>query len=271
MTADLMPFTYEGAPVRTIVVDGDVEFVAADVCRILGHTNPSAAVAGLDDDERGLRIVDTPSGAQQMVTVTEPGLYTLIIRSRKSEAKSFRRWVTHEVLPAIRKTGSYSITAAIPQTYAAALRAAADESDRADREHAAREVAETRVAELEPRAHVADQLLDAKGDLEVSDVAKVLVRAGIRTGQHRLFAELEGMRWVYRHRGDGRWRIYQTAVDAGYMRGLPQSHKHPRTGLKVVDPPQPRVTPKGLQRLLELLGPDEQQLDLALSIQIGDA
>jgi phage antirepressor YoqD-like protein len=205
-----------------------------------------------------------------MVTVTEAGLYTLIIRSRKPEAKNFRRWVTHEVLPAIRKTGAYSIAAAIPQTYAAALRAAADESERADRERAGRELAETRVAELAPRAHVADELLDAKGDLDVGDAAKVLARAGIRTGKQRLFAELEALRWVYRHRADRKWRIYQTAVDAGYMRGLPQSHKHPRTGLKVVDPPQPRVTPKGLQRLLELLGPNEQQLALAVPSQAGE-
>lgn len=105
MSTDLMPFHYGDTIVRTVVIDGDVEFVAADVCRVLEHSNPSVAVSGLDDDERGLRIVETPSGAQQMVTVTEAGLYTLIIRSRKAEAKKFRRWVTHEVLPTIRKTG----------------------------------------------------------------------------------------------------------------------------------------------------------------------
>jgi len=105
VSADLMPFKYGDTLVRTVVIDGDVEFVAADVCRVLEHSNPSVAVSGLDDDERGLRIVETPSGAQQMVTVTEAGLYTLIIRSRKAEAKKFRRWVTHEVLPTIRKTG----------------------------------------------------------------------------------------------------------------------------------------------------------------------
>lgn len=105
---DLIPFNYEGVSVRTITVDGESEFVAADVCRVLDHSNPSVAVAGLDDDERGLRNVETPSGEQQMVTVTEAGLYSLIIRSRKAEAKAFRRWITHTVLPQIRRTGVYS-------------------------------------------------------------------------------------------------------------------------------------------------------------------
>jgi phage regulator Rha-like protein len=132
---------------------------------------------------------------------------------------------------------------AIPQTYAEALRAHADEVER-------RELAESRVLVLEPKAEVADRLLDAEGDLSVRDAAQSLTRAGIKVGERRLFSVLATKGWIKRAVGDGRYRVLQTAIESGYMSVLPQSHYHPRTGILVIDPPQPRVTPKGLQRLL---------------------
>ena len=107
-----------------------------------------------------------------------------------------------------------------------------------------------RIAELEPKAEVADKFLNAEGDLSVGDAAQALTRAGIKTGQGRLFAALELRRWIYRAKGDGRWRVMQSAIDGGWMSVIPQSHYHPKTGVLVLDPPQPRVTPRGLQRLL---------------------
>jgi prophage antirepressor-like protein len=104
---DLIPFDYSGRQVRTVQVDGEPWFVAAGVCAVLEHTNPTAAVASLDDDEKGLRNVETLGGAQRLVVINESGLYSLILRSRKPEAKPFKRWVTHEVLPSIRKNGGY--------------------------------------------------------------------------------------------------------------------------------------------------------------------
>ena len=135
-------------------------------------------------------------------------------------------------------------TPAIPQTYAEALRLAADE-------HEARELAEAKVAELEPKAEVADRILNADGDLSVRDAAQSLTRAGIKVGQNRLFAALEKeYGWISRAPGDGRYRVKQSAIESGYMSVIPQSHYHPKTGVLVLDPPQPRVTPKGLQRIL---------------------
>lgn len=167
-SGELVPFiTPGGNPVRVIVIDGEPEFVAADACRILEHSNPSAAVAGLDDDERGLRIVETPSGAQRMVTVTEAGLYSLIIRSRKPEAKAFRRWITHEVLPAIRKTGGYGHAPALegPELLAHAVL-------EAQKMIAAKD---ERIAELEPKAALADTYLTAQGGARlVGEAAKLL-------------------------------------------------------------------------------------------------
>lgn len=111
-----------------------------------------------------------------------------------------------------------------------------------------------RVAVLEPKAIVADKILDATGDYEVADAAKVISRAGVVTGRNRLFNDLNERGWIYRHQGDGKWRVRQTALDAGYMAELPQSHYHPKTGVLVLDPPQPRVTPKGIQRILKDYG-----------------
>ena len=99
----------EFGEIRVIMKDGEPHFVAADVCRILDLGNPSQALTRLDDDEKGITTIDTPGGEQSMLIVTEPGLYHLIFTSRKPEAHMFRRWVYHEVLLSIRKTGSYSI------------------------------------------------------------------------------------------------------------------------------------------------------------------
>ena len=114
MKNELMPFIYDGNQVRTVVIEGQPWFVAKDICEILDHSNSRMAVERLDDDEKGVSIVDTLGGPQEMATVNEPGLYSLILGSRKPEAKSFKRWVTHEVIPAIRKTGSYAIQSATP-------------------------------------------------------------------------------------------------------------------------------------------------------------
>ena len=100
-------FEYEGSKVRTVVIDGEPWFVAVDVCRVLEHTNTSVAVSRLDDDEKGVSTLYTPGGTQGASVVSEAGLYSLILTSRKPEAKAFKRWITHEVIPAIRKTGSY--------------------------------------------------------------------------------------------------------------------------------------------------------------------
>src|SRR5690625_2248109 len=101
-------FEYHGQQVRTVMIDGEPWFVARDVCEILDLGNVSQAVARLDGDEKGLILNDTPGGQQEMTHVNEPGLYALILGSRKSEARKFRRWVTHEVLPSIRQHGLYA-------------------------------------------------------------------------------------------------------------------------------------------------------------------
>jgi prophage antirepressor-like protein len=116
---NLSIFAFEGKQVRFVGTLEAPEWIAADVCNIL-ELNASEAVngrknrpnSGLDEDEKGIVIVNTLGGEQEMLTVTEPGLYRLLSKSRKAIAKRFQRWLFHEVLPSIRKTGSYSLPSA---------------------------------------------------------------------------------------------------------------------------------------------------------------
>jgi phage antirepressor YoqD-like protein len=182
-----------------------------------------------------------------VTTVNEAGLYSLILRSRKPEAKSFKRWITHEVLPAIRRTGTYSVdeTRAIPHDFASALRELLSEVE----SHA-----ETR-AELEvaaPRAEAWNALASAEGDYSVGDAAKILARAGIQTGPTRLFSKLYEIKWTYRG-SDGRPRAFADRVEKGFLYEKPSFHYHPGTGERVVDAPQVRVTVKGIEKLRQRL------------------
>ena len=118
----------EFGTVRVVDVNGEPWFVAKDVCECLDIGNSRDAVAALDEDEKGVDSIDTPGGAQEMSIISEAGLYSLILRSRKPEAKAFKRWITHEVLPAIRKTGGYGQwnLPRVPKSFPDALRMIAD-------------------------------------------------------------------------------------------------------------------------------------------------
>lgn len=112
---NLQIFDYQSSPIRMIDRDGELWWVLADVCRVLDIKNSRDAANRLDDDEKGVALTDTPGGSQSMTTINESGLYKVIFRSEKPEAKKFTRWVTHEVLPAIRRTGTYSTVRAKPK------------------------------------------------------------------------------------------------------------------------------------------------------------
>lgn len=118
----------EFGQVRVVDVNGEPWFVARDVCECLELTNTSQTLSYLDDDEKGITTNDTPGGQQEMSIVSEAGLYSLILRSRKPEAKAFKRWITHEVLPSIRRAGSYGQwnLPRVPKSFPDALRMIAD-------------------------------------------------------------------------------------------------------------------------------------------------
>ena len=111
MEKSLQVFSYGESPVRTVIIDGEVWFVAKDVCDVLDLTNPTVAVEALDEDERSKYYLGRSPihGGGEANVISESGLYSLVFRSNKPEAKNFSRWVRHEVLPTLRKTGSYTL------------------------------------------------------------------------------------------------------------------------------------------------------------------
>ncbi|MBD0743489.1 hypothetical protein BG418_18115 [Streptomyces sp. CBMA152] len=237
--------------VRSVMIDGEPWFVGKDACDVVGISKYRDALIQLDGDERASMAVDTPGGPQQMVVVSEPGVYALMLISRSPRVKSFRRWITHEVIPSIRRTGSYSlepVAPALPQDYEEALVALLGKV----RETKA---LESWVAELEPAATSWNTLAAAEGDFSVADAAKILARdPSIKLGRDRLFTLLADLKWTYRQLADNRTRAFQSAIEAGRLSELPSSHYHPRTGELVLDAPQVRVTVKGLHELHKRLG-----------------
>lgn len=108
MSNQIIPFDYQNHEVRSLLIEGEPWFVAKDVCEILDLGNPSQAISRLDEDERNTIISNEGIGNPEKSVISESGLYSLTLGSKKPEAKPFKRWITHEVIPAIRKTGTYS-------------------------------------------------------------------------------------------------------------------------------------------------------------------
>lgn len=169
--------------------NGEPMFVAKDVCAILELKNPRSTLALLDEDEKGVHIVDTPGGEQQMTIVTEPGFYKLVMRSRKPEAKAFQRWVTHEVLPALRRDGGYMVARdeTPEQTMARAVLLAQQTIDRQKSRIAGLEAENE---EMRPKALFADAVAASDGTCLIGEFAKMLRQNGVDIGQNRLFAML---------------------------------------------------------------------------------
>lgn len=107
-TAQIVPFQYGDTALRTVTIDGEPWFVAADVARILDYSATSALLRRLDSDDKGVRDLHTPGGVQQMAVISEAGFYVAILGSQSENAKKVKRWLTHEVLPEIRRTGSFN-------------------------------------------------------------------------------------------------------------------------------------------------------------------
>ncbi len=237
-------FLFDGAQVRVVTFAGEPWFVLADLCAVLGVANARNVAARLDDDMKGVHPVDTPGGAQNVTVVSEAGMYEVVIRSDKPEAARFRRWITSDVLPQIRRTGSYVAQETPEQLMARALVTAQGVIERKDEQ----------IAVLAPRAEAWDELASAEGDYSVADAAKVLSRAGVKTGPQRLFEQLAGIKWIYRAH-DRRWRVYAGTVDAGYLTEKLSPPRRDRiTDELVAVPPQVRVTARGLERLRVRLG-----------------
>lgn len=262
MTTDIMPFDFHGQTVRTLTDShGEPWFVAKDVCEILGYSNASKAIADHVDDEDKLNNESLSSlGQRGGWIINESGLYGLILSSKMPNAKIFKRWVTSEVLPSIRKTGGYAMSSMSVEERALSimgeLKAIVDRQKRTiTSQHEA-------ITQMEPKAEAYDTFLDHTGLYKVGEAAKLLSNSGTPIGQKRLFDFMESIGWIYRNHG--KWTAKQRQVDAGHL--YMKDHVTNGTdsnGNPFQYPPTVYVTRRGLNLLQRKLA--DRNLELTLS------
>lgn len=211
MSANLVPFAYEGKQVRVVTIDGEPWFVAVDLCGVLSLSNPTKTVSSLDGDDLTIsEVIDSVGRTQRVNVVSEAGLYQLIALSRKPEAKPFKRWVFSEVLPQIRKTGSYGTAPALtgPELMAAALLEAQATLERAHRELEA----------AAPKIAFADAVSVAETDCTVAHLDVMLKANGFEIGGVRLFALLRRDGYLCSREGMDHNRPTQKSMELGLFR-----------------------------------------------------
>lgn len=223
MNNEIQRFDFRGASLRTLTdEEGEPWFVSKDVCDILGMSNPSMAVIALDKDEVAQidpkDYLGSENRSNQAVNiVSEPGLYKLIMRSRKPEAKEFQRWVTHEVLPQIRKTGGYIPTSESDSDEDIMARAVlvAQKTIKQKNQQIAEQ--QRRIVELEPKARFADAAAASDDTCLIGELAKMLLQNGIPVGQNRLFRLLRAEGYLGKS-GSNRNMPTQRAMELGLFR-----------------------------------------------------
>lgn len=246
MTAEITPFAFPatGQPVRTVTVDGQPWFVGRDVALALGYSNPRDALAKhVPAAHKGVSRIATPSSDQDVTIISEAGMYRLIMRSNTKLTERFQEWVTAEVLPSIRQTGSYDTAPQfeIPQTLGEALRLAASQADEIEQQR-------LQLAAAEPKAEAWDVLASADPDWSVREAAYILNRdPSIDTGQQRLFNELRRMRVI-----DSRDTPYSS--HAHHVKLRPRTFTNRATNEEMPAKPQVRITAAGLAYLHKKLG-----------------
>lgn len=246
---DLQPFNFRGHDVRVIVsTEGEPQWVGKDVCEVLEIKNHRDALSRLDPEGVGITDVPTLGGSQKMKTVSESGLYELIFQSRVPQAKEFRRWVTAEVLPEIRRHGMYATTATVEQMLADPT-TAIKLLEQIKQEREQRKALEAQAAIDKPKVMFADAVAESSTDILVRDLAKILRGNGIDVGGNRLFA------WLRKHKYlmDGPAHIKHTPTQKAMELGLFRiketvvTRSNGRTSITVT----PKVTGKGQRYFVE--------------------
>lgn len=255
MNNEIQPFEFENNQVRVLVDGDEVTFVASDIAKVLGYRDAANLARNLDDDERATHEVSTPSGTQNMTVITESGLYRSILNrelgyldgKQKEFVRRFQRWVTHEVLPSIRKHGIYATETTIDQILSNpdfGIRLLTDLKE----ERAKRIEAENHVKELEPKAKALDDFTNVPDTLLVREAAKLLSNAGTPIGEKELREWLSQHDWIYRHAGT--WWAASERVKAGHLAMVEsRSHGRNKDGNIFAFAPTVKITRKGLALL----------------------
>lgn len=246
----------EFGAVRAVTLDGEPWFVAADVCRALGLGNSSMAVSKLDEDEKGISSIDTLGGEQKLGIVNEPGLYTLVLSSRKPEAKAFKRWITHEVIPAIRKTGGYIAAKPDETPEEIMARALVVANETLARHKQQLEAANAKIKADAPKVLFAETVQKAEGDILVRQLAKLMVQRGYDIGEQRLYEILRRDGFVIKANAKDKNMPTQKSVDMGLMRSIERTiGGAEKTLIKLTTV----ITPKGQLYFLNKYAPELKQ------------
>lgn len=201
----------EFGEIRTVEQGGDTWFIANDVCRALELDNSRQALSRLDEDEKNTVILnDGNRGNPNMAIINEYGLYSLVLSSRKPEAKAFKRWITHEVLPSIRKHGMYAAEELLnsPDLAIAAFMRLKEEQEK-------RKALECDVERMKPKEIFADSVACSEDSILVGDVAKILNANGFPTGQNRFFETLRQDGFLIKRKGSDYNMPTQKSMELG--------------------------------------------------------
>lgn len=232
----------EFGSIRALVNEGgEPMFVARDVTDVLALDRTAAR--RLDDDEKGVRLMHTPGGDQQILCVTEPGFYRLVLRSRKPEAKAFQRWVTHEVLPALRREGGYMAARTDETPEETMARAVLLAQKTIDRQRARVAELEARNAAIEPKAGFFDACMDGERWQSFTEVSRLFHQYDRTMTRKRMFelAQADGM--ITRDK-----QATKLAIDRGYFRNYQApAYFDQTTGEQVRPKPYAKFTGKGVR------------------------
>jgi anti-repressor protein len=276
MSNEIQPFEFEGNKVRALADGDEAMFVASDIAKILGYRDAAALTRTLDDEEKGTRPIDTPGGTQTMTVISEPGLYKAILQRQTGRmevevtrefVKRFQRWVTHEVLPSIRRTGGYIPTGDTDSDEDIMARAVLVAQKTIERKNQQLQAKDAQIRELEPKAQALDDFTNVEDRLLIRDAAKVLSNAGTPIKEKQLREWMADHNWIFK--SGGSWRATAEHCAAGHLvMVMSQKHGVKDDGTEFAFPPTVRITRKGLALLHKRLG--EITLDKALEAEAAE-
>jgi len=262
MNNEIRKFDFRGAALRTLTDEsGEPWFVAKDVCDVLGYTNASKAISDHVDSEDKLNNESLSSlGQRGGWLVNESGLYSLVLSSKLPTAKEFKRWVTHEVLPQIRRTGGYIPTSDADDDMTILAKAVMIGQRTMEEQKRRIQAQQTRIDELQPKASMWDNFVDIPDVLSVGNSAKLLSNLGRPIGRKTLFSWLEHNGWVFRE--NGHWSARQNRIDAGHLVMVPpKSHGTHKDGTTFSFAPTVKITRKGLGLIARRMSEATLQLE----------
>ncbi|OYS21811.1 phage repressor protein/antirepressor Ant [Lactobacillus taiwanensis] len=248
MENKLQLFKFENQQVRTLKIDDEPYFVGKDVAEILGYSNTRDALnRHVESEDKGVVKLDTPGGKQDQTIVNESGMYSLILSSKLPTAKKFKRWVTSEVLPAIRKHGAYMTDEKAfdvvhnKNGLADLLQQAAEQLKQKDIE----------IAEIKPKALFADSVATSHTTILIGELAKILRGNGIDIGANRLFAWMREHGYLINRKGSD-WNMpTQKSMDLGLFKIKETTINHSNGSTSISK--TPKVTGKGQQYFVNKL------------------